>query len=172
MHIDDISHIDYRVWNCCHLVDIVIWFDLWLAFNDLDLISFHVTWFVIWHNDLNLFVKWFVISDCNLICDLPITAVFHKKGTTYFRVWFSQTFSFIALVSIWTLFMSTAPLTPFLNCLSLRRFQHILMRQPQHARMIRSAAMPIQITPQYGTAHTTYTRFHGMHRAGKITATQ
>jgi len=26
MYIDDISRIDYRVSNCCHLVDIVIWF--------------------------------------------------------------------------------------------------------------------------------------------------
>jgi len=31
MYIDDISCIDYRVGNCCHLVDIVIWFDLWFA---------------------------------------------------------------------------------------------------------------------------------------------
>jgi len=74
----------------------------------------------------------------------------------YGRQWKpSQTFSFMALVSIWTLFMSTAPLTPFLNCLSLRRFQHILIRHPQQAMMMSSATTPIHITPQYGTAHTT-----------------
>jgi len=60
----------------------------------------------------------------------------------------------MALVSICTLFMSTAPLTPFLNCLSLRRFQHIRMRQPQQASIMSRAATPIQITPQYGTIHT------------------
>ena len=54
---------------------------IWLGFNDLDLISFHVIWFVILHNDLNLFVKWFVISDCNLICDLPITDNRHVGWT-------------------------------------------------------------------------------------------
>ena len=48
-----------------------IWFgNMWF---DLDLISFHVIWFVIWRNDLNLFLKWFVILDCDLIYDLPIT---------------------------------------------------------------------------------------------------
>ena len=31
MYIDDISRIHYRVGNCCHLVDIVILFDLWFA---------------------------------------------------------------------------------------------------------------------------------------------
>jgi len=31
MYIDDISRMYYTVWNCCHLVDIVIWFDLWFA---------------------------------------------------------------------------------------------------------------------------------------------
>ena len=52
MDIDDISHTDYRVWNRCHLVDIVIWFDLLFGF------------------------KWFGFDfiPCDLICDLPITA--------------------------------------------------------------------------------------------------
>jgi len=60
----------------------------------------------------------------------------------------------MALASMPTLFMSTAPLTPFLNCLSLRRFQHILMRQPQQASMMSSAATPMHITPQYGTTYS------------------
>jgi len=83
MYIDDISRIDYRVWNCCHLVDIVIWFNLIcdLGSSNLDLISFHVIWFVIWHNDLNLFVKWFVIPEYDLICNLPISV----DWKTFFR---------------------------------------------------------------------------------------
>jgi len=46
MCIDDISCVDYRVSNCCHLVDIVIWFDLWFGFEFIS---------------------------CDLICHLPIT---------------------------------------------------------------------------------------------------
>ena len=51
MYIDDISRINYRVRNCCHLVDIVIWFDLWFGF------------------------KWFGFDyiSCDSIRDLPIT---------------------------------------------------------------------------------------------------
>jgi len=45
----------------------------------LELFSFgwhrDLIWFVIWYNDLNLFDKWFVISDTDLIYDLLITSV-------------------------------------------------------------------------------------------------
>ena len=68
---------------------VVIWSTWWydligdLGSSDLDLISFYVIRFVIWHNDLNFFVKWFVIPEYDLICDLPITAKQKSDTSTH-----------------------------------------------------------------------------------------
>jgi len=45
----------------------------------LDLIWLFVIWFLIWGFDLNHFCKWFVICTCDLICDLPITALHYTR---------------------------------------------------------------------------------------------
>jgi len=51
-----------------------LWFDLIWGKMIHDLRMWFEIWFVIWHKDLNLFLKRFVIWHYDLICDLPITA--------------------------------------------------------------------------------------------------
>ena len=87
MYIDDISRIDYRVWNCCRLVDIVIWFDLWFGFK-----WFHFMWFDLWFgimisiflfNDLWFQnVIWFMICPSLLVVLLMLRARYNKLGLT------------------------------------------------------------------------------------------
>jgi len=59
----------------------VHWWHFAYRLYSLELFSFNwhrdLIWFVICYNDLNLFVKWFVISDCDLIYDLPITCCYY-----------------------------------------------------------------------------------------------
>ena len=50
-----------------------LWFDLIWEKMIHDLRMWFEIWFVIWHKDLNLFLKRFVIWHYDLICDLPIT---------------------------------------------------------------------------------------------------
>jgi len=81
----------WRDWNCFipaaqfkMKMWFVIWFDLGKMIHDLR-IWFEI-WFVIWHKDLNLFLKWFVIWHYDLICDFPITVVLESPW-----IWFSKT---------------------------------------------------------------------------------
>jgi len=48
MYINGILHIDYRVLNCCHLVDIVICFDLWFGFKWFGFDFIWFMWFDLW----------------------------------------------------------------------------------------------------------------------------
>ena len=82
----------------------------------------------------------------------------------------NQTFSLYAPPSICTLFRSTTPFRPFLECFDFFLRQQHWQRQMIQQRRIRAAAIMMTITAQNGTAHTKHAT-HTIHSINVVLMT-